>query len=280
MTSTGGGEGRWPFERVADGPGSPAAPGQGAPTPPTSSGTPGDPPGPGRRSARKDDGKKRPPLWLLIVLGLVVVGAAVALVVLLTTDRTQPEPAPASTITLPPPTPTIDPIERAEGTAFQQALPATVLQFALTEEGEHEPLLAAGALESYRLVYSDGGDATLTVLAAQWPDDAGPAAQLEAVLAELGDVPEATDEPADETPEATEPADGEDGEEGEGTPTPEPPPGPVQGPVLVDGTEVGRYVFVAREDGTGTVWWTNTTVFIQLDGPWQVLRDVFAAFPL
>ena len=119
-------------------------------------------------------------------------------------------------------------------------------------------------------------------------DAGGPPARLVAVLAlvgsEGGEVPEAGDvaepEPADET---AEPAD-EDGDAAEdgatATPTAEPLPSPEQGSVEVDGQEVGRYVFLPREDGTGTLWWTNSTVFVQLDGPWAHLRDVFTAYPL
>ena len=50
--------------------------------------------------------------------------------------------------------------------------------------------------------------------------------------------------------------------------------------MLVDGAEVGRYTFAPHEDGTGTIVWSNGTVVIRLDGPGDVLRDLFAAFPL
>ena len=56
---------------------------------------------------------------------------------------------------------------------------------------------------------------------------------------------------------------------------------PVQeGPVLVDGTEVGRYSLVPRADGTGTITWTNQSVVLQLDGPADSLLDVHTAFTL
>lgn len=329
MSTTGGGEGRWPFERVGEGPSTspgpmsqgpsqsfapqasaPQGPGTGwgpaaSATPPPSSPTPppasqpqtgfgvhaasARPPAetapgatpPGSRSDGKPTkpGRRRPPLWLLILIGVVVIGAVVA-VILLLTQEDEPEPIPAETVTLPVPTPTIDAIAREPGTPFFDALPSEVLQFALTEVGEGEDLLLGGALEGYRLVYSDGGADTITVLAGQWRDAAGPQARLDAVLAELGEVPEASDLP---DPEATEPAATEeesDDASASPTPTEEPLPSPEQGPVEVDGQEVGRYVFVPREDGTGTIWWTNSTVFIQLDGPWTELRDVFTAYPL
>ena len=331
-SSTGGGEGRWPFERVGDGasatppsasestpqspsrgPGASAVPGRGPdaastqppadflsgsddhagsvrPTPDGGAGAgAGDvPPGSRRDGGPTRPGRRRPPLWLLILLGALVVGAVVA-VVLLLTGRDDPEAPPAETITLPVPTPTIEAIQREPGTPFYDALPSEVLQFALTETGESEDMLLAGALEGYRLVYSDGGATTLTVLAGQWRDAAGPQARLDAVLAqvagEFGEVPEADDleeaAPEEAAPEASEPADDSGDGEGAGTtPTAEPLPSPVQGPVEVDGQEVGRYVFVPREDGTGTIWWTNATVFVQLDGPWTALRGVFTAYPL
>ncbi|NLE70857.1 MAG: hypothetical protein GX609_02005 [Actinomycetales bacterium] len=294
MTSTGGGEGRWPFERVGAGDPTPppvaggvtppgaagvTPPATGAATPPGTAGVgAGDPPPTRRRHTAEKPRRRRPPVWLLVLLGLVVVGGAVTAVMLLT-DREPPEPEPARTITLPPPTPTIDPVERAEGTAFEQALPSTVLQFALTEIVEHEPFMVAGALEAYLLTYSDGGDATLTLAAGQWRTAEEAAAQLDAVLAEVGEVPEGSLEPPEPEQPAAEPTEGAT-EGATTTPTAEPLPDPVQGPVEVDGAEVGRFVYVPREDGSGTLWWTNTTVFFRLDGPWAEIRDVFRAFPL
>lgn len=234
-------------------------------TPQTGAGDGDEPP----TSGTGREGRRRPPVWLLVLIGLVVVGGVVAAVLLLGGDD-EPEVVPGATVTLPVPTPTIDAIEREPGTPFADALPSEVLQFALTEFGEDTELRGAGALESYRLVLSDGGATELTVLAGQWRDAAGPQARLESVLAGLGDVPEASDAPADDAAS----------DETATAPQAEAPPSPVQGPVLVDGQEVGRYVFEPRADGTGTIWWTNTTVFVQLDGPWAELMDVFTAFPL
>ena len=313
MSSTGGGEGRWPFDRVGDGAGGtpqwsaqppqptyqqptyqqstqptrvPSGFGVHAATPSTGAGA-AEPPS-RRDVAATPPGRRRPPLWLLILIGVVVVGGIVAAVLLLT-GQDEPEVLPAETITLPVPTPTIDPIQREAGTPFFDALPSTVLQFALTETGESEDMLVGGALEGYRLVYSDGGAATLTVLAGQWADASGPQARLDGVLAEVvaevGEVPEAgaagTADGADAGEDAGEDAEEPTQEDGaSATPTEEPLPSPEQGPVQVDGQDVGRYVFLPRADGTGTLWWTNATVFVQLDGPWSALRDVFTAFPL
>ncbi len=324
-SSTGGGEGRWPFDNVDGGASAqprqpaqpPAAPGatswgpSGATPPPTGSSpasgfgvhagarpTPGAgadggtgagtatgsvPPGSRRDAHQAPPGRRRPPIWLLVLIGVIVVGAVVGAVLLLT-GQDEPEVLPAETITLPVPTPTIESIAREPGSPFFEALPSEVLQFALTEVGANEDLLVAGALEAYRLVYSDGGAATVTVLAGQWRDAAGSQARLETVLAqvvaEVGEVPEASDvtEPEPSEPADDDAADAEDG--ASATPTEEPLPSPEQGSVEVDGQEVGRYVFLPREDGTGTLWWTNSTVFVQLDGPWAQLRDVFTAYAL
>lgn len=334
MSNTGGGEGRWPFERVGEGaspgptpqgpsqsftphasstpqgPGggwgpaasatppqtpSPAAPSSGfgvhagSARPAAETDPAATPPGSRRDGKETRPGRRRPPLWLLILIGVVVIGAVVAAVLLLT-QQDEPEVPPAETITLPVPTPTIDAIAREPGTPFFEALPSEVLQFALTEVGQSDDLLVGGALEGYRLLYSDGGAATVTVLAGQWRDATGPQARLDAVLAqvvaEVGEVPEASSLPE---PEPSAPADeaGEDGEDTEDAgddasapATQEPLPSAEQGPVEVDGQAVGRYVFLPREDGTGTLWWTNATVFVQLDGPWAELQDVFTAYPL
>lgn len=281
MTSSiGGGQGNWPYGSNEDGDATPGT----TPESPTS-----------RRDVQADEtgGRKLPPVWLLVVIGVVVVGAIVGIVLMLSGgDEEDPQVPPAQTVTLPVPSPTIDAIEREPGTPFFDALPSQVLQFALTETGESPDLAAAGAIEAYRFVYSDGGAATIELLAGQWRDGSGPQARLgaalEQVTAEFGEVPEAGAAPADDADggdeTATDDADGTDGtDDADGTAAATPTagaPAPEQGPVLVDGQEVGRYVFVPREDGTGTLWWTNTTVLLQLDGPADQLRDVFKAFPL
>ncbi|HWS58675.1 MAG TPA: hypothetical protein VN257_09055, partial [Actinotalea sp.] len=111
-------------------------------------------------------------------------------------------------------------------------------------------LVAAGALEGYRLVYTDGGSTTLVTSAGQWatPEEAG-AEAASLVAAQVAAAGE-TEVPVEE------------------------------GAVLVDDTEVGRYVLVTRADGTGTITWTNGTVVLQIDGPVQALPDVHTAFPL
>jgi hypothetical protein len=218
---------------------------------------------------------------LLILIGVLVVGAVVAVVLLLTNREQEQEALDPETITLAVPTPTVDPIAREEGTAFQGVLPSTVLAFALTEIVEHEPFLASGAVESWRLTYTDGAEG-IVVYAGQWPDATAPEATFDQMLAANPAEAGAT-EPTEPTDEAEESDDAEAAEEGEdATAATEPAPAleREEGVVEVDGQQVGRFLFVPRPDGTGTIYWTNTTVFIQVDGPADALRDVFAAYPL
>lgn len=301
MTSSVGGGGNWPFERVrgesstplgggavgraGQTPERPVAPaGFAGPSTPTSPTTPEHASGPtpaGHGSGRGRGGgagggrpgRRRPPVWLLVVIGLVVVGAVVAAILLLTRDEADPpaDVPEAETVTLPVPTPTVEPIAREAGTAFQDSIPSVVLDHVVKEIGEHEPLLLAGAIEAWRFTYTDG--ATDAVLyAGQFRDAAAAEAAFDQVLA-ANPVPA----PADDAAEPTEPAEPTEG----ATATPaEPAPEPEQGVVEVDGQQVGRFFFLPREDGTASLWWTNTTVLLHLDGTPKAVRDLYAAFPL
>ena len=292
MTNSTGDGGRWPFDRVESTAGTGASPeparqpwsAAAEPVRPSEPAVAEGPGGPGHSATGRGGGRRRPPLWLLILVGVLVVGAVVAVVLMLTNREQEQEALDPETITLPVPTATVDPIAREAGTAFQEALPSTVLAFALTEIVEHEPWLTAGAVEAWRLTYTDGAEG-IVVYAGQWPDATGPEATFDQVLA----ANPADAEPAEPTEDtatedaADEDAADEDAEEGaDATATAEPAPvlEREEGVVEVDGQQVGRFLFVPRPDGTGTIYWTNTTVFIQVDGPADVLRDVFAAYSL
>jgi hypothetical protein len=177
-------------------------------------------------------------------------------------------------VTLPVPTPTIEPVERPDGTAFQQALPSTVLDLALIELTADEELVAEGALESYRAVYGDGGDREVVVTAGQWPTAEEAAAVLDAQVAaalESGETESgATEGEAAADEEATDGPD-ESAEPAAGTPD--------EGVVEVDGEQVGRWVLVPG-DGTETVWWTNGTALLRATGPAGTVLDVHTAFGL
>jgi hypothetical protein len=204
---------------------------------------------------------------MIILVGVVVVGLAGALVLLLVNRNA--EPPEAEMVTLPVPTPTVVPMERVAGTPFQDSLPSEVREWALVALEEHNPMLMAGSLEGYRLTYSDGAR-ELIVYAGQWRDAAGAEAAYDQISALESQVPEEpTAEPtAEPTVDSTE------------SPTAEPEPQAENGVVEVDGQQVGRYSFVPRGDGTASLWWTNQSVLIQIDGPVDAVRDVYAAYPL
>lgn len=235
-------------------------------------------------------------LWAALAVVLVVAGVVVA--VLLVVNRPAPQepgPAPqAETVTLPVPTPTVEPVALPEGaSAFLQALPQEALAFALAEVSEEPQLLAEGALEAYRLVYDDGSQ-QIVATAGQWRDAAAVTARFDEIVAaesqaagvpveEAGTPgPDGADDaagggttaPTDAPTEAPTDAPAEDGTQS--------PQGPrlEQGFVEVDGTQVGRFLQLTRADGTGSLWWTNGTALLRLDGPGAALRDVYAAFPL
>ena len=315
MTHSGGGPGQdpgakrgaWPFAPVNSEPPASPSPGPSSPVPSTPSGQPptpttpswspsGEPPTtpswspsgqppttPTRRSVTQvgtpptppaggpetedEPRRRRPPLWLLIVLGVAVLGGAAAVFLLMRPGP--PEPLEPEVITLPTPTPTIEPVERADGTPFFESLPSEVLAFALTDYGEWDQALIDGGLEGYYLVYSDG-DSTVTLYAGQWRDAESAEAAFDKAVAAAAVVEEPAEEPAEEpTQEPT-------GAAETATPAPE----PEEGVVEVDGEQVGRYLLMPRADGTASLWWTNQTVLLQLDGPLEELRDIFTAFPL
>lgn len=220
--------------------------------------------------------RRRVPLWLLVLAGLLVVGGVVAAVLLLGNAPEPPEQPAAATVTVtePAPTPTVPPLEREGGSAFSQALPATVVDLSLTEQVEDEAQLLAGALEGYRLTYSDGAE-QVTLLAGQWRDAAAADAALEQVRAQLlagAEQAGATDEGSTDEG-ATDEAEGE-------VPAPGAPTAPEEGPVEVDGEQVGRYVLVPRADGSAALAWTNGTALLRLEGSLDAVRQAYAAFPL
>jgi hypothetical protein len=173
---------------------------------------------------------------------VALAGAGVAVLGLLDDEPDAPEP---QTVVLPSPTPTVTPVAREPLTAFADALPSSVLRYALTSVSEETPLLLAGALEGYRLDYSDGAGGTVTVLAAQWPTAEEAVAAAGAATAGAAPV--------------------DDGE-------------PASGEVVVGGAPVGAWTLTQAADGTGTVTWTNGTALLQATAPLDVVRDVYAAY--
>lgn len=187
-----------------------------------------------------------------MIIGFVVVAvvAAIAVAVAFATGALDREPAATPTpeaVTLPSPTPTVAPVAHEALSPFADALPSSVLQYALTSVTEERSLLVAGALEGYRLDYSDGGDGALTVLAGQWPTPEEAAGALTALTAGAAPV--------------------DDG-------------GPASGDVVVDGTPAGTWTLTASDAGPAALTWTNATALLRALGSPETVRDVFAAYPL
>jgi hypothetical protein len=225
---------------------------------PTSTGT--DEPG-----AAGDGSRRRLLLIGGIVAGVLVVGgAAAALSGAFDGDEPLSAPSPG-TIVLPSPTPTIQPAAREAISPFADALPASVLSYALVSVTEHAPLVAAGALEGYQVDYSDGGSGTVTLYAGQWETP-------EEVVAAYGTIVTSDAAAVAPEPAATAPA-------GEATPSAT-AQAPTTGQVVVGGQPVGEWTVVTAPDGTGTVTWTNGTALLQLVGPADVVTDLYTAFPL
>jgi hypothetical protein len=209
---------------------------------------------PAASSDQRDAGTPTPPrrrrALLAVLAGTVVLGGAAAVVLgVLDVGRGQDAAAP-ETVVLPSPTPTVAPVARQPVSAFADSLPSSVLTFALTSIAEHPPLLLAGAVEGWRLDYTDGAGGALTVTAGQWETDADAAAALAAATAAAGGA-------------SVPVADGE----------------PTTGEVQVGGAVVGTWTLTQAPDGTATVSWSNGTAVLQATGPADVVRDVYAAYP-
>ncbi|GAA1849218.1 hypothetical protein [Myceligenerans crystallogenes] len=156
----------------------------------------------------------------------------------------EPEPVPTVTVTAPAPKPTIKAMKRSDDeTAFQEALPSAVLQFALTEMGGTEAAADHGATEGWLATYSDGGSKKIKVEAAQWAssDESRPAA--EALAKDAGEA------------ERT-------------------------GDVKVGKDVVGGYTLTAAADGRRTITWRNGTAVFRATGPADAIVAFYQAFPL
>ena len=198
---------------------------------------------------------RRVPVWVFVVAGVVLVALAGTAALLLSNRGGEMPPAEAEVITLPVPTPTIEPMDREAGTAFYDALPSTVLDFVVSGSGDAGELAALGALESYRLEYTDGTE-TVVLLAGQWAT----AAEAEVARAASSQVPAPADDAAETS--ATDPLEADSGD------------------VTVGGTVVGTYTMETTEGDDGVLTWSNDTVVLQLSGPAAGLRDLYAGFPL
>jgi hypothetical protein len=155
-----------------------------------------------------------------------------------------PQPVPTVTVTAPVPTPTVKAMDRSgDETAFQKALPSTVLQFALGSLADAKEPKGQGALEAWNAEYSDGGSGEVVLVAGQWatPDEAAEAAAAWTSAA------------------------GEAEREGD---------------VKVGKKVVGQYAIVPAKGGKAVVVWQNGTAVMQATGPAGAMEEFYAAFPL
>lgn len=187
---------------------------------------------------------------LVAVVGLLVIVLVVLLVGGLVWPgfwraEATPQPVPTVTVTAPVPTPTVKAMDRSgDETAFQKALPSSVLRFALgsyTEAGKVKE--EQGALEVWDAEYSDGGSGEVTLRAGQW----------------------ATSDEAAQAAAAWAKAAGEAEREGD---------------VKVGKKVVGQYAVMPAKDGKVVVVWQNGTAVLQATGPADTMEDFYAAFPL
>lgn len=218
--------------------------------------------------------RRRLPVWVWVVAGALLVGIAGTAALLMVNRGGSTVPPEAEVVTLPVPTPTVTAIEREPGTAFYDALPSQVLAFALADSAEAADLVAAGALEAYRMDYTDGSQG-IEVQAGQWPTaEEASAVYDDLVAAAAGDAALPT-----ATPTQTDDESGED--VADDMPTATATPQAVEdGTVLAAGAKAGRYTMVSHADGSGMVVWTNGTVVLSATGPLDSVRDVYTAFPL
>lgn len=202
--------------------------------------------GPGARKASPAVYRRR---RLVVVVGLLVIVLGAVLVGGFVWPgfwraESTPQPVPTVTVTAPVPTPTVKAVDRSgDETAFQKALPSTVLQFALGSLTEVEEIKEQGALEAWDAEYSDGGSGEVALRAGQW----------------------ATTDEAAEAAAAWTKAAGEAEREGD---------------VKVGKKVVGQYAIVPAKDGRAVVVWQNGTAVMEATGPADTMEDFYAAFPL
>ncbi|MFD2026731.1 hypothetical protein [Promicromonospora aerolata] len=203
--------------------------------------------GPGARKASPAVYRRR---RLVAVAGLLVIVLAVVLVGGFVWPgfwraEAAPQPVPTVTVTAAPPTPTVKAMDRnGDETAFQKALPSTVLQFALGSFAEAKKVKEElGALEVWDAEYSDGGSGEVALRAGQW----------------------ATSDEAADAAAAWTTAAGEPDREGD---------------VKVGKKVVGQYAVVPAKNGSAVVVWQNGTAVLQATGPADAMEDFYAAFPL
>ncbi|HUX69939.1 MAG TPA: hypothetical protein VMV41_05475 [Cellulomonadaceae bacterium] len=195
-----------------------------------------------------------------LVVGVLVLGGIVTAIVMTMNRSGSPVGAVTSTTQLPSPSPTIAPAARQKGSAFLDALPSSVLQYAWASVAADDTWRASGALEAYDVVYTDGGSGKVTVRAGQWRTAADVSTVRAALVTDLTSTT-ATPSPTSGSTASTAPASS-------------------TGDVTVAGATVGTWTIVPRADGSGTVVWSNGTTLFEATAPAAELANLYAAFPL
>ncbi len=193
-----------------------------------------------------------------LVVGVLVLGGIVTAIVMTLNRGGSPVAAVTSTTLLPSPTPTVAPAAREKGSAFLDALPSSVLQYAWASVAADEAWRTSGALEAYDVTYTDGGSGTVLVRAGQWRTAAEVTAFQTTLTGQLAT-------------KAGSPTAGSTASAGPATST---------GDVTVGGVTVGTWTIVPQADGAGTVVWSNGTTLFEASGPASELADLYAAYPL
>lgn len=186
---------------------------------------------------------------LVVVVGLLVIVLALVLVGGFAWPgfwraESTPQPVPTVTVTAAAPTPTVKAMERAgDETAFQKALPSSVLQFALGSLAEAKEPKEQGALEAWNAEYADGDSGEVALVAGQWATSDDAAAAATAWTQAAGEADR-------------------------------------EGDVKVGKKVVGQYAIVQAKGGKAVVVWQNGTAVMQATGPADTMEDFYAAFPL
>jgi len=178
-----------------------------------------------------------------IVIAAAAVGVLVVVLVALALTRGSGQVDPITVVTITEeavsPSPQTAPIERDTSTPLLEALPGTVLAYAVSEQTESEQMLAAHALEGWTLTYADA-DASIVLKVGQWPDGKEAKAAWDALI-------------ADAEPTAS-------------------------GDVVVGDDTVGGVVTVVDGEVERTIWRNRTAVFVA-QGPVGATQAFFAGFP-
>ncbi|GAA2521813.1 hypothetical protein [Rarobacter incanus] len=203
--------------------------------------------------AERESGRKRLPLWAIILIAIAGLAAIAAIVIAIAASSKENSPGATVTVTAEAPVATAQPIERGEGSALFEAIPGLANQFALTALTENATWTEQHkAIEAYDAAYAgtadgiDGVEITITIGQWETAEDAAQAAQA-LVSSALGAGAASTD-------------------------------------VTVNGKVVGEVYTpeagLAQDHTAATMIWTNDTVVVELAGPADQLQRIYEGYGL